>query len=219
MKKIIKIEFVSDVACPWCAVGLGSLERAIERIGDQIDIELSFKPFELNPTMPKGGQDAVEHLTAKYGMTPEQIKFNQAQIRDRANEVGFIFNESMRGRIYNTFNCHRLLHWASEIYGNQAQHALKRAFLSANFRDHANLDDEDVVLSYVESVGLDVEKAREVLQTDRYEQEVKQEEAYYTSLGIRAVPSIIFNGRHLLQGGQPVETFEQALLQLASHSS
>ncbi len=213
--KTVKIEFVSDVACPWCAVGLGSLEKAIENVKDRVEVSLSFRPFELNPSMPKGGEDTVEHLTKKYGISAEQIKANQAQIRDRANEVGFQFNDSMRGRIYNTFNCHRLLHWALEVYGSEKQYALKRALLSANFYDHANLDDNEVLLRYVEKADLDVNGARQLLASDQYTQEVRQEESHYTSLGIRAVPSIIFNGRHLVQGGQPVEVFEQALLQLA----
>ena len=80
----IKIDFVSDIACPWCAVGLGALEQAIANVRDQIRVELHFQPFELNPQMPAEGQDISEHLTQKYGSTPEQ----QTQIRDMIRQRG-----------------------------------------------------------------------------------------------------------------------------------
>ena len=106
----MKIDFVSDVACPWCAVGLNALERALERVGPELPVELHFQPFELNPTMPPEGADTVQYLSAKYGITPEQIARNQAAIRERGAAVGFTFGA--RPRVWNTFDAHRLLHWA-----------------------------------------------------------------------------------------------------------
>ena len=142
----LKIDFVSDIACPWCAVGLGALEQALARLEGQVQAELHFQPFELNPHMHPGGQDLGEHLTQKYGSTPEQ----QAQIRQtiaaRGAEVGFEFHPGGRGRVYNTFNAHRLLHWA-EGQGAGAQHALKKAFLQAYQGRAECVEDAEVLLA------------------------------------------------------------------------
>ncbi len=218
MKKI-KIDFVSDVACPWCAVGLGALTKALNKLKDEVDAELHFQPFELNPQMPLGGQDTVEHLTEKYGMPVEQIKRSQAQIRERAAAVDFPFSEDIRPRIYNTFNCHRLLHWAGVELGANAQYKLKNELLISNFRLGDVLDDPKALLGAVTRAGLDVKRAAEVLNTNEFADDVRKAQAHFRDLGITAVPSIIFNGKHLLQGGQPVEMFEQAIRQISESES
>lgn len=214
MKKI-KIDFVSDVACPWCAVGLGALGTALKNLEGEVQAEIHFQPFELNPQMPQGGEDTFEHLMNKYGMPKEQIEASQKQIRERAAAVGFPFSENIRPRIYNTFNCHRLLHWVGIELGEQAQYALKNELLVSNFRLGDNLDDHDALLGAVQRAGLDVKRASQVLNSDEFESEVRQIQAQFRDLGITAVPSIIFNNKHLLQGGQPVEMFEQAIRQIS----
>jgi len=211
----LKIDFVSDIACPWCAVGLGALEKALERLDGEVQADLHFQPFELNPQMGPGGQDLGEHLTQKYGSTPEQ----QAQIRQtiaaRGAEVGFTFHPGGRGRVYNTFNAHRLLHWA-EGQGAGAQHALKKAFLQAYQGRAECVEDPEVLLAGVASAGLDVTAARAVLASDAHTSEVRERQQFYTQAGIRSVPAVIINDRHLISGGQPVEVFEQALRRIAS---
>ena len=209
----MKIDFVSDVACPWCAVGLNSLERALERIGDGLDVELHFRPFELNPQLGPEGEDAAEHLTRKYGLTPQQLERNRAAIRQRGADVGFTFGE--RTRIWNTFEAHRLLHWAG-LEGGQRE--LKHALLQAYHGRGENPGAHDVLLALAREVGLDVERAREVLASDRYAAEVRAEEQHWQQLGIHSVPSVIVNDRHLIQGGQPPQVFEQALRQLAGEA-
>jgi predicted DsbA family dithiol-disulfide isomerase len=209
----MKIDFVSDVACPWCAVGLNSLERALERIGDGLDVELHFRPFELNPQLGPEGEDAAGHLTRKYGLTPQQLERNRAAIRQRGADVGFIFGD--RTRIWNTFNAHRLLHWAG-LEGRQRE--LKHALLEAYHGRGENPGAHDVLLQLAREVGLDVERAREVLASGSYAAEVRAEEQHWQQLGIHSVPSVIVNDRHLIQGGQPPEVFEQALRQLAGEA-
>ncbi|HSQ71210.1 MAG TPA: DsbA family oxidoreductase [Rubrivivax sp.] len=207
----MKIDFVSDVACPWCAVGLNALERALEKIGDDIEIELHFQPFELNPTLAPEGEDTVQYLARKYGITPEQIALNQAAIRDRGAAVGFRFGP--RTRVWNTFDAHRLLCWA-ETAGHQRE--LKHALLEAYHSDDRNPGAHDVLLDLAGSVGLDVEAAREILAGDAYADEVRERERFWQQAGISSVPSIIVNQRHLIQGGQPPEVFERALRQIAA---
>jgi predicted DsbA family dithiol-disulfide isomerase len=211
----LKIDFVSDIACPWCAVGLGALEKALERLNGKVQADLHFQPFELNPQMGPGGQDLGEHLTQKYGSTPEQ----QAQIRqtiaERGAEVGFTFHPGGRGRVYNTFDAHRLLHWA-EGQGAGAQHQLKKAFLESYQGRAECVEDAEVLLAGVAAAGLDVAAAREVLASDAHTAEVRERQHFYTQAGIRSVPAVIINDKHLISGGQPVEVFEQALRRIAS---
>lgn len=215
MTTTLKIDFVSDIACPWCAVGLGALEKALERLDGQVQADLHFQPFELNPHMGPGGQDLGEHLTQKYGSTPEQ----QAQIRQtisaRGAEVGFAFHPGGRGRVYNTFDAHRLLHWA-EGQGAGKQHALKKAFLEAYQGRAERIDDAEVLLAAVVQAGLDKAAAREVLASDTFTNEVRERQRFYTQAGIRSVPALIINDKHLISGGQPIEVFEQALARIAS---
>ena len=211
----LKIDFVSDVSCPWCAVGLGALEEALQKLQGSVAAELHFQPFELNPKMGPEGQDIGEHLREKYGSTPEQ----QAQIRDtiraRGAEVGFAFNPEGRGRIWNTFDAHRLLHWAEEEGQPGQQHALKKALLAACHTRSEAMAHHDVLLACVREVGLDEVRAKAILASDDFAQAVREREAFYTGHGIHSVPAVIINDRHLISGGQPAAVFEQALRQIA----
>ena len=214
----MKIDFVSDIACPWCAVGLNSLERALERLGGVVPVELHFQPFELNPSMPPEGEDSTAHLTKKYGMPPEQLAQSRAALRERGAAVGFAFGD--RSRVWNTFDAHRLLHWAGQ--GGQApgqQRALKHALLAAYHTRGENPGSHEVLLRLAGEVGLDLERAAAILSSDTYAAEVRASEQHWQQLGINAVPAVIVDDQHLIQGGQPPEVFEQALRELAARSS
>src|SRR6187397_2269264 len=213
MNTHLKLDFVSDVSCPWCVIGLRSLEQALERVGDAVSADIHFQPFELNPQLPQTGQDITEHLVQKYGSTPEQLRHNQEAIRARGAELGFTFDMGKRSRVYNTFDAHRLLHWA-ELEGRQLE--LKRALFAAYFTAGRNPSDREVLVDLATQAGLDPVRAREVLESGRYADEVREREQFYGRLGIQAVPSVIFNDKYLIQGGQPVDIFEQALRQIAS---
>ncbi|QTD46278.1 DsbA family oxidoreductase [Ottowia testudinis] len=211
----LKIDFVSDIACPWCAVGLASLQKALADSADVVQATLHFQPFELNPDMPPGGEDVNEHLARKYGGTPEQFEQNRAAIRAHGAAVGFAFHPAGRGRIYNTFNAHRLLHWAG-LQGEGPQLALKRALLDAYHGRGEAVEQPEVLLAAVAQAGLDVARARQILAGGEFAAEVRQAEAFWRQAGISSVPAVIINGRHLISGGQPPEVFEQALRQLAA---
>jgi predicted DsbA family dithiol-disulfide isomerase len=214
MSAHLKIDFVSDVSCPWCAVGLGALEAALERVAPEIGAELHFQPFELNPQMPREGQDAFEHLNQKYGSSREQQAQARAAIRARGAAVGFEFREEGRSRVYNTFDAHRLLHWA-ELEDGAKQIALKKALLKACHTDGENPSDPEVLVRLAAEAGLDPQRARAILESDEYAAETRERERLYTDAGIHSVPAIIINDRHLISGGQPVEVFERALRQIA----
>ncbi len=213
----MKIDFVSDVSCPWCAIGLRALEEAVQRVGPAVPVELHFQPFELNPKMPPEGQELGEHLGHKYGMAPEQTAHNREAIRQRGAALGFTFRMDLRDRIYNTFDAHRLLHWAG-LEAPGLQLALKKALFAAYFTEGQNPGASDVLLRCAAQAGLDAERAAQVLASGDYADEVREAEQFYQQQGIRSVPAIIINDRHLIQGGQPVEVFEQALRQIATQT-
>ena len=214
----MKIDFVSDVACPWCAIGLTSLESALAELEGEIAVDLHFQPFELNPDMAPEGEDIDEHLSRKYGTSAEKNAANRESIRQRGEQVGFTFTMGARTRIYNTFDAHRLLHWAGLQPDTTLQLALKKALLVAYFTEGRDPSDHEVLVDVVGQVGLDPEAAREVLASGDYAEEVREAEEYWQSQGIRAVPSVVVNHRHLLQGGQPPEVYLQALRQIAAES-
>ncbi len=208
----LRIDIVSDVACPWCAVGLASLEHAIAKLDGDVAIDLHFQPFELNPQMAREGEAIGEHLARKYGMTADQLEQSQAALRARGAEVGVVFGE--RERIRNTFDAHRLLHWAGTLGGDR-QLVLKRALLQAYFTDGADVSDPEVLVRVAAASGLDADEARAILAGDRHADDVRREERRWLDLGIRSVPAVVIEQRHLVSGGQPVEVFEQALRQIA----
>jgi predicted DsbA family dithiol-disulfide isomerase len=209
----IRIDFVSDVSCPWCAIGLNSLELALSRLGDEVQAHIHFQPFELNPHMVPEGQDITEHLRQKYGASPAQQEQTREMIRQRGADVGFDFAMGMRSRIYNTFDAHRLLHWAGE-QGKQKE--LKKALFEAYFTRGQDPSSRTVLVQVAGKVGLDEAEAVQILSSDRYAQQVRDMEHFYHRNGIQSVPAVIINQSHLISGGQPPVAFERALRQIVA---
>ena len=209
----LRIDFVSDVVCPWCAIGLASLEQALQRLDGEIAAEIHFQPFELNPQLPPEGEDIAWHLQRKYGMDEAQLAQNQERIRQRGAELGVVFDLGARSRIYNTFDAHRLLHWA-ETEGRQRE--LKHALLRAYFSEGKDVSDRDTLVAIAASAGLDAGRARAILDSGEFAEEVRATERFFQQLGISGVPAIIIERRHLVSGGQPPEVFERALREIAA---
>ena len=213
MTQPMKIDFISDVSCPWCAIGLHSLETALGRARDVVDATIEFQPYELNPTMSPQGQNIVEHVAQKYGSTRAQSEANRDILRARAAEVGFSMPVSEHSRIYNTRDAHRLLHWAA---GEGRQSELKHRLFDANFTENLNVSDHAVLADAVEKAGLDRAKAQAVLASNRYAEEIGDAERMWRARGIHSVPAILINGKHLISGGQTPEIFEQAIREIAA---
>lgn len=210
----LKIDFVSDVVCPWCVIGLRGLQAALARM-PEVTAEIVFRPFELNPQMPREGQNIVEHVAEKYGASPAQSAESRARIRQAAAAFGFAMNGDETSRIYNSFDAHRLLHWAA---GEGRQAALKEALFAAYFTNRQDISDPEVLVAAAGVAGLDPQAARAVLAEGRFDEEVRADAAAWHARGISAVPSIIVNDRYLIQGGQPVEVFERVLGKIAAES-
>lgn len=201
---VITVDIVSDVVCPWCIIGYKKLEKAMAQFEGQARFELAWHAFELNPSMPPEGQDIAEHMAQKYGATPEQSKANRERLRDAGRELDFEFNYSDKMRMVNTFDAHRLLHWAAET-GKQT--ALKLALFKAHFTDGYDVSDHDILVSVASSVGLDEKRARDLLSTNLFAEDVRATEAEWQDRFITGVPAFIFNKKFMVPGAQETEVF------------
>lgn len=215
MKKL-KIDIVSDVSCPWCIIGYKGLEQALTELQDDIQADIKWQPFELNPQMPKEGQEITEHITQKYGISAQQADNNREMIKQRGLDVGYAFGQRGGGRIYNTFDAHRLLHWA-ESQGKQTE--LKLALFDLYFKQGGDPSDHQQLLDVVKTLGLDVRAAEDVLASEQFIQEVRAAQQHFQGAGITSVPAVIVNDKHLISGGQPAAVFAQALKQIADESA
>jgi predicted DsbA family dithiol-disulfide isomerase len=216
MAKPVQIDFVSDVVCPWCAIGLGELEKALANLTDLVKPEIQLQPFELNPAMPPEGQDIADHMMQKFGRKLDDSSGIRDTIRARAADVGVTMTMREDSRIYNSFDAHRLLHWAG-LNGKQVE--LKHALFAAYFTDNRNIADANVLAGLAESVGLDGAEAHEVLKSGRYSDEVRAAEQTWQRAGISSVPAVVINRKYLISGGQPAAVFEESLRKIAAEAA
>jgi predicted DsbA family dithiol-disulfide isomerase len=210
------IDIISDVSCPWCIIGYRSLLSAIEELNTEDSVTVSWRPFELNSDMPPEGQDRFEHLQQKYAMTEEQGKANRQNLIDRGLSVGYQFKFVENGRVYNTFNAHRLIHWAKQ-HGLQTE--LKLALFDLYFKQAGNPSSDDDLLKCVDLVGLPMQQAKDILESDKFTNEVRADQQLSQQQGISSVPAFIFNNKFLVSGGQPKEVFINAIRELDKESS
>ena len=206
----LQIDIVSDMVCPWCIVGYRQLAQALAATGTEHEIH--WHPFELNPHMPAEGQNLREHLAEKYGTSPEQSVENRDRLSEIGAQLGFEFRFSDDMRMHNTFAAHQLLQWA-EQFGRT--HALKQALFAAHFTHHREISAPAVLADVAAEVGLDRDEALKVLAEQRYADAVRSAEKAWVEQGIRAVPAIIFDRRHLVSGAQGVDNYTRILEQLA----
>ncbi|BBP77877.1 DsbA family oxidoreductase [Pseudomonas gingeri NCPPB 3146 = LMG 5327] len=213
MSAPVRIDFISDVVCPWCALGVTALEQAIANLAGEVAVELTFKPFELNPDMPAEGENAVRHMMRKYGRSAEEVAAGKQMLMTRGEAIGFQFDLEKRSHFYNTFDAHRLLLWALR-QGRQIE--LKRALLRAYFSDGQNPSDRETLVRLASEAGLEATAAREVLDSAAFADEVRELQAFYRGRGINSVPAMILNERHLVSGSQTVAYYEQMLREISS---
>lgn len=211
MNEKIRIDFVSDVVCPWCLIGYKRLEKAIRDLDIKDKVELTWQPFQLNPHMPNEGQDLVEHLGEKYGSSIEQQRDLQERIEDFGSELGFNFNFSKGMKMLNTFKAHVLLDYAEE---KEKQTELKLRLFTAYFNEGKDVSKEKVLLEEAESIGLDIEEIKERLNDKAALETVKSNENYWKNLGVSSVPTVIFNRKSDVAGAQNVSYYEEVLSNL-----
>ena len=214
MKKI-QIDIVSDIACPWCAIGYARLERAMERLGPEYEFAIKWHAFELNPAHSGPGEPILPALARKYGRSEEEMRGNQNQMMAIAKDLGLNFDKLQERMTCNTFDAHRLVKWADE-QGQQT--AMKQALFEAYFGKGLNVSEQAVLLSCVQSVGLDTAKAKQVLESDQFTTDVREEEALYQKAGVSSVPAFIINNKYLISGAQEPDSFVQALTEISAEA-
>lgn len=206
-KDTLTIDIVSDVVCPWCVVGYKRLQKALAKFPD-LDVQVAWHPFELNPGMPEEGQDLTEHIAEKYGSTPEESESNRAYLAEIGRSLDFTIKFEDGARIVNTFKAHQLLHWAG-LQGKQTE--LDMALFEAYFSDNKNVNDIGVLLDAVEQAGLDRTEAGKVLEDQRFAAVVREKEQYWLSQGVRAVPTMVFNGRYAVSGAREPDELAEVI--------
>jgi predicted DsbA family dithiol-disulfide isomerase len=211
MTQKLKIDIVSDVVCPWCTIGFKRLEKAIKELGieDQIDIE--WQPFELNPNMPAEGQNVNEHITEKYGSTPEQQKASKENMMEVGAELGFTFDYFDDMRMVNTFDAHILLEYA-KAFNKQTE--LKMRLTTSFFSERKDVSKRDILKKALLEVGLNAEEGIAKLDNEEARNEITSKQNYWKNLGVNSVPTIVFNRKSAVTGAQPVDTFKQILSEL-----
>jgi predicted DsbA family dithiol-disulfide isomerase len=212
----VTVDFVSDVVCPWCALGATALEQAIANLAGEVAVELTYKPFELNPDMPAEGEHAIRHMMRKYGRTAEEVASRNDMVIARGKAIGFEFDLEKRSHFYNTFDAHRLLFWALE---EGRQIALKNILLKAYFTDGENPGDHETLVRLAGEAGLSTTRARQVLASGEFAIEIRELERFYLERGINSVPAMVLNGRQVVSGSQSVKEYEHVLRQMARQSA
>mgnify|MGYP001260803771 CR=1 FL=1 len=202
------IDIVSDVVCPWCAIGFRQLELAAGSMGDAVSIGVRWHPFELAPGMPPEGMNIADYMRERYGATPEQGASSRSRITDIGRSIGLDFRYSPESRMYNTRAAHRLLAWAGKQGG---QTPLKLALFDAFFRQQRNVSDRAVLLDAAEAAGLSRESAAAALDDRDYERQVDAELAYWQDQNITGVPAFLINGKYMVPGAQDPETWVRLL--------
>lgn len=199
----LHVDIVSDVVCPWCAIGYAQLQRAAAMVADRAEISVRWHPFELAPDTPADGKRLADYSRERYGATPEQAQTSRTRIVEAGAALGLDFRYSPDSRIYNSFDAHRLLAWAGETGG---QTALKQALFRAYFTAQRNIAESGVLLDAVADSGLDRNAAAAVLAGDAFADQVRAEEAHWIDQNVTGVPAFIVNGKYMIPGAQDAET-------------
>ena len=219
----VTIDIYSDVMCPWCAIGYGQLAKALGELEGEIEAEIRWRPFELNPDMPAEGEQQEAHLQRKYGRSAEEGAAVRGQMKAIAESAGVSLTyegegEAPAAMMWNTRDAHKLLGWSLEQAGPQVQTELKLAMFKAHFNQRRRMGDRDVLLDLAASVGLHREAAKAALEDAEPEARVVAEERQAWDLNISGVPAMIVNGKFMIPGAQPPETYVNALRRVVEKS-
>ena len=222
--KKLTIDIYSDVMCPWCIIGYSQLQQGLAQLAGEIEAEVRWLPFELNPDMPPEGEPQLAHIARKYGRTPLQAAAGREQMLSVGDRAGYSFaytgaGEAPEGMVRNTFAAHKLLKWALIERGAEVQNRLKLALFDAHFQQRRDVSDPDVLVELAAAQGLDADGARAALSDETLGQIVKQEEAQAYDLNITGVPAMIVQGKYMIPGAQEPEVYVTALRRVAEREA
>ncbi len=212
----VTIDIWSDVMCPWCIIGYQQLQKGLEQLAGEVEAEVRWHAFELNPDMPPEGEEQAGHIQRKYGRTAEQAAAGREQMRGIAERAGYSFDytgpgEAPAGMMWNTFTAHKLLLWTLATEGPEAQTRLKRALFDAHFQARRNVSDPDVLVEIAVKIGLDAGLARAALSDEALGELVRREQQEAWDMNITGVPAMVVNGKFMIPGAQEPEVYVNAL--------
>lgn len=219
----LTIDIWSDVMCPWCLVGWGQLSRALAELEGEIEAEVRWRPFELNPDMAPDGVDQQAHLKQKVGRSEADLREMRERIREIAREAGVSIDYAGEGEappamMWNTFDAHKLLAWALDSEGPAKQTELKLALFRAHFNRRRRIGDRAVLLDIAGECGLDRDAASAALDDPALAARVRDEERQALDMNITGVPAMVVEGRFLIPGAQQPETYVTALRRVAERA-
>jgi predicted DsbA family dithiol-disulfide isomerase len=204
----LKIDIISDVVCPWCIIGYKRLEKALAMLDLSHRADIHWHPFELNPNLPKGGQDLYAHAASRYGADPAAVNAAQAERTAIGNKVGFSFNYNSKTRVYNTRKSHKLIQWSKKI---DRQTTMKLKLFEAYFTRQLAIDDVEVLVTLAEEIGLDGQQAKSILLDTDLDREIKLAEQQWETQAIQSIPGYIFNDQQIVSGVKSTNTFLQTI--------
>ena len=220
----LTIDIYSDVMCPWCIIGFAQLQKGLAELKGEIEAEIRWLPFELNPDMPPEGEESVAHIARKYGRTPEQAKAGRDQMLGMGERAGYSFAYTGEGEppasmLRNTFAAHKLLKWALIEAGAEVQNRLKLALFDAHFQQRRDVSDVDVLVEIATEQWLDAAGARAALDDETLGHLVKQEEAQAYDMNIAGVPAMIVQGKYMIPGALEPEVYINTLRRVAEREA
>jgi predicted DsbA family dithiol-disulfide isomerase len=224
MSAKVTIDIFSDVMCPWCIIGFSQLEKGLAQLAGEIEAEVRWRPFELNPDMPPEGEGQAEHIARKYGRTAQEVEGNRGQMLGYGDRAGYDFRyqgdgEGPRAMMWNTFLAHKLLAWTLDAAGAEAQTRLKRALFDAHFQQRRRISDPAVLLEIAAAIGLDAIGAEAALADEALSRRVRQEEAAAWDMNISGVPAMLIQGKYLIPGAQEPEVYVNALRRVVAREA
>jgi len=205
--QIVEVDVVSDVMCPWCYIGKRRLEKALAMIEPGIEVEINWRPYQLDPTIPAEGRDRQKYLSQKFG-APEQIAAVYDPIRDAGDVEDIPFNFDGITLSPNTLDAHRLIRWAME---SGLQDDMSERLFKAYFIEGQDLSDKTVLLDIAVEVGLERDVIERLLAGDTDRKAVQDEIAQYQQMGVRSVPTIIVGKKYAVVGAQQPETIAEVI--------
>ncbi|GGW52492.1 DsbA family oxidoreductase [Alishewanella tabrizica] len=211
MLTTLTLDLVSDIACPWCAIGYIRLEQALKTL-PELNVVLTWRAFELNPDKLAPQEPILPALSRKYGKSETEMRQAQTHLMELAADLGLNFSKMQQRFTCNTFDAHRLVKWADKQ--GQAT-AMKLALFNAYFGEAANVADHQVLVNCAVNAGLDADLAAAILGSTEYSQQVQDDITRYQHAGISSVPAFIVNNKYLISGAQAPQQLAAALQQIA----
>lgn len=220
----VTIDIWSDVMCPWCIIGYSQLRKGLATLAGEIEAEVRWHAFQLNPDMPAEGEEQQAHIARKYGRTPDQMAEARGQMKEIGARAGYSFDyagegEAPEARLWNTLLAHKLLLWTLAQHGPAKQTELKLALFDAHFKQRRNVSDPAVLLDVAESVGIERDAAAAALDNAVLARQALDEQQMAYDMNVTGVPAMVINGKFLIPGAQEPETYADALRRVVAREA